>query len=628
MKIRRISAAAATVAAGALVLSACQTPAPEDNDAGIDQSTAVTVGWNQSYYEYNTDSATGNATANSIVNYMMNAGFNYYDGDLNLVQDTSFGSYEKLSDDPLTVKYTINDDQQWSDGTPVTAADVVLGWGALSGNFNTDEYELNDEGVPVDDEGEPIPEEQLANSVFFNFTSPSVGLIEDFPEISEDGQSVTFTYTKPYADWEVNLGVGVPAHVVAMHALGIDDPTEATQALLDAFENNDVEKLAPISDFWNTGFQFGDTLPDDESLYLSSGAYLLTDFVRDQYVTLKANPDYSGEHAAQIETVTIRYNEDPMAQVQALDNGELDLISPQASADTLTALEELGDGFDVITGIEGTYEHIDLMFDNGGPFDPATYGGDEDTALAVRQAFLKLIPRQEIVDRIISPLNPDAEVRESYTQIPDSPGYGPVTEANGMAETYPLEVDVEGATQLLEDAGVDTPVEVRFLTAADNVRRQDALVLVKNSVEQDDLFTIDDKSSGDWGSELSDSSIYDASMFGWQSTSTAVTESAANFRTGGGNNFGGFSNDRVDELYNELQVETDPDRQIEILSEVESILVEQGFGVTIFQFPSVTGYNTELQGVDPITINPTIFWNFWEWSTTLTEDEGGESSDA
>lgn len=628
MKIRRISAAAATVAAGALVLSACQTPAPEETDAGIDQSTAVTVGWNQSYYEYNTDSATGNATANSIVNYMMNAGFNYYDGDLNLVQDSSFGSYEKLSDDPLTVKYTINDDQQWSDGTPVTAADVVLYWGAMSGNFNTDEYELDDEGTPIDEDGEPIPEDELANSVFFNFTSPSVGLVEEFPEISEDGQSVTFTYTEPFADWEVNLGVGVPAHVVAMHALGIDDPTEATQALLDAFENNDAEKLAPISDFWNTGFQFGDTLPDDESLYLSNGAYLLTDFVRDQYVTLKANPDYSGEHAAQIETVTIRYNEDPMAQVQALDNGELDLVSPQASADTLTALEELGDGFDVITGIEGTYEHIDLMFDNGGPFDPATYGGDEDTALAVRQAFLKLIPRQEIVERIISPLNPDAEVRNSYTQIPDAPGYGPITEVNGMEETYPLEVDVEGAKQLLEDAGVDTPIEVRFLTAADNVRRQDALVLVQNSVEQDDLFTIDDKSSGDWGSELSDSSIYDASMFGWQSTSTAVTESAANFRTGGGNNFGDFSNDRVDELYNELQTETDEDRQIEILGEVESILVENGFGLTIFQFPSVTGYNTELQGVDPITINPTIFWNFWEWSTTLTEDEGGDSSDA
>ena len=201
MKIRRISAAAATVAAGALVLSACQTPGDDEGDAGIDQSTAVTVGWNQSYYEYNDDSATGNATANANINYMLNAGFNYYDADLNLVQDTSFGSYEKISDDPLTVEYTINDDQQWSDGTPVTAADLVMYWGAVSGNFNTEEFETDAEGTPIDENGDPVPEDVLANNVFFNATVDTVGLIEEMPETSEDGQTVTFTYTEAFADW-------------------------------------------------------------------------------------------------------------------------------------------------------------------------------------------------------------------------------------------------------------------------------------------------------------------------------------------------------------------------------------------------------------------------------------------
>ena len=586
------------------------------------------MGWNQSYYEYNDDSATGNATANAIINYMLRADFNYYDADLNLVQDTSFGSYEKLSDDPLTVEYTINDDQKWSDGTPVTAADLLLTWGAVSGNFNTQEYETDAEGTPIDDDGDPIPEDELGNNVFFNGTVDTVALIEEMPEISEDGQTITFTYTEPFADWEVNLDIGVPAHVVAMHALGIEDPTEAKQALIDAFANNDAEALAPISEFWNTGFQFGDTLPDDESLYLSSGAYLLDDFVRDQYVTLKANPEYAGEHAAQIETVTVRYNEDPMAQVQALENGELDLISPQASADTLTALEELGDGFEVITGIEPTYEHVDLVFTNGGPFDPETYDGDEDTARAVREAFLKLLPRQEIIDRIISPLNPEAEVRDSYTQVPGAPGYDPIVAVNGMAETYPADGDPEGAAQLLEDAGVETPIDVRLLTAADNVRRQDQLTLITQAMSDSGLFEIVDVSSGDWGSELDDNSLYDASMFGWQSTSTAVTAPDANFRTGSINNMGDFSNDQVNELFNQLRTETDEDRQIEILGDVETILVEEGFGTTLYQHPQVTGYNAELQGVDPITLSPTIFWNFWEWSTTLTDEDGGEESDA
>ena len=49
-------------------------------------------------------------------------------------------------------------------------------------------------------------------------------------------------------------------------------------------------------------------------------------------------------------------------------------------------------------GVQASHEHVDLTVNNGGPFDPATYGGDEAKALAVRQAFLKTIPRQEIVD--------------------------------------------------------------------------------------------------------------------------------------------------------------------------------------------------------------------------------------
>lgn len=618
MRITRRSAVTAVVASSALVLAACSAAGDGDDNAGINTGTSVNVAWNQPFYSYNRNSTTGNAAANNVVLYLMNSQFNYYDADLNLVKDESFAEYEAVSEDPLRIKYTFADTAEWSDGVPVGPADLMLEWAAQSGTFNNVEAELDPET------GEITNQDELDAGIYFDAANPAVALITETPEI--DGRSITLEYSKPYADWEVAIQVNLPAHAVGQRALGIDDPEEAAQAVVDAIVDNDSAALSEIARVWSNDFNYT-SFPEDENLRLSSGAYVMTAFEQDQFMTLKANENYKGTQPASIETVTIRWNGDPMGQVQALENGEVDLIGPQSTADVLDALERI-DGLEVRTGEEGTYEHVDLQFTNGGPFDPATYGGDEDTALAVRQAFLKLIPRQEIVDRIITPLNPDAEVRESFTQIPGSPGYGPVTEANGMQEMYPLEVDVEGAQQLLEDAGVETPVEVRFLTAASNVRRQDELTLIKNSVQQNDLFKIDDKSSDDWGSQLSDSSIYDASMFGWQSTSTAVTESDANFRTGGGNNFGGFSNDEVDALFDQLQVETDPDKQIEILSQVEQILVEQGFGVTIFQFPAVAGYNTELQGVDPISLSPTIFWNFWEWSTTLTDGEGGESSDA
>lgn len=621
--MRRLSAAAAIAAAGALALSACSTPDTGGNGDATGDATgtatgdtgtpsAVSIGWNQTFYEYNSDSATGNATANNNVLYFMKSGFNYYDGDLNLVQDESFGTYEKTSDDPLTVTYTINEGVNWSDGTPVTAADVLLAWGALSGNFNTVEAEVDPET------GEVTNQEAVDEGVYFNFTSDSVGLIEEFPEISEDGKSITVVYSKPFGDWEVNLGIGVPAHVVAMHALEMDDAAEATQALVDAFENNDAEALRPISQFWNTGFAFGDTLPEDESLYLSNGPYLMVDYVKDQYVTLEKNPDYTGDMVPSIDQVTFRYNEDPMAMVQALANGEVNLISPQSTADVLAAVEGLGEGFDFVTAEEATYEHVDLAVANGGPFDPATYDGDAEKAKLVRQAFLHLIPRNEIVEKLIVPLNPNAIVRNSYTAITGSPMYDAIVAANGMADAY-AEVDVEAATALIEQAGVETPIDVRMLFGKSNVRRQNEFTLIKDSADSSGLFNMVDASSDEWGTLLSDTSVYDAALFGWQSTSTAVTESDANFRTGGGNNFYGYSNPEVDALYDELQVSTDSAEQQSILEQIEKLLMDDAFGLTIFQFPSVSAWSSNLTGVDPISIAPTILWNFWEWDVTTAE---------
>ncbi|GAB2992246.1 ABC transporter family substrate-binding protein [Actinotalea caeni] len=629
MKIRRLTAFVAGAAAAALAVSAC-TPPDEGgdtgtggDDSGIQTDTAVTVGWNQPFYEYNTSSATGNATANANILYLIQESFNYYDPELNLVQNEDFGTYEVINEDPLTVEYTFADDNKWSDGTPVDAVDLLLQWGATSGHFNT----IGDEEIEYDDEGNVTNQDEVDSNVYFNGTSATVGYIGDV-ELSEDNKTLTATYDVNYADWEVNLtGAAVPAHVVAMHALDIEDPAEAKQAVKDAFENEDTEALAAISKFWNEGFAFGDSLPEDKSLYLSNGAYELVEMVAGQYVTLQAREDFTGSHAASVERITVRYNEDPMQQVLALENGEIDVMAPQATADLVEALNGLGDGYTVLTGIDGTYEHVDLQFTNGGPFDPETYGGDEETALKVRQAFLKLIPRQEIVDKLIKPLNPEAEVRQSYNVVPGSPMYDGVVAANGQAEAFPLENDVAGAEALMEEAGVETPVDVRILFGASNARRQQQYAIMAEAFNQSGLFNLVDASSDDWGSMLdSATDQYDAALFGWQSTSTAVTAGNANYGTGQINNFYGYSNPEVDELQDQLSVETDPAEQERLLGEIEAHLVNDAFGVTIFQFPSVTAYRNTVTGIDPITISPTVFYGFWNWGTTgdTAEDPGEE----
>lgn len=609
MRITRKSAAVALLAASALALTACSSSdtsgeEPADGgDAGLDTATAVNIAWNQPFYSYNQNSITGNATANSVITYLMKSGFNYYDKDLNLVPDESFGTYEKTSDDPLTVEYTFADTAKWSDGVAVTPADFLLEWAAQSGTFNNVEAEY-------DDEGNITNQDALDAGIYFDAASPCAALI-DTPEV--DGSTITFTYSKPFADWETCMTAPtLPSHIVGERALGTAAGDESATAVQDAILNGDTASLSKIASVWSTDFNYTE-LPDDAGLYLSDGAYVMTEFVADQYMTLEANEAYEGDLKAAIPTVTVRWNGDPMGQVQALQNGEVDLISPQATADVLDALNAI-DGLTVETGDEGTYEHIDLQFANGGPFDPATYGGDAEKAKAVRQAFLKVIPRQQIIDNLIKPLNPNAELRNSYTVVPGSPAYDDVVAGNGQADQYG-EVDVEGAKALLAQAGVAGPVQVRLLFDPNNTRRNNEYELIAASATEAGFEVVPYQVQSDWGTDLSNATnFYDAALFGWQSQSTAVTESDANYRTGATNNFYGYSNPAVDALFDELQVTTDEARQAEILTEVEKNLVDDAFGITIFQFPGVTAYNESvITNIQKISISPTIFAGFWQW---------------
>lgn len=605
MRISRIGAAgAATIAASALVLSACAAP---QQGSEVVEGSSITVAWNQPFYSYNSNTSFGNATANANIVYMTSGAFNYYDNTPELQKDESFGTYEVVSEDPLVVEYTIADGVQWSDEVPVDEADMLLAWAANSGVLNTPEF---DPSEFTDPETGEFTDDYPTDVVYFDGALGS-GLenVTQTPEI-EDG-TITLEYDNVFVDWELVFGVGLPAHVVAQRALGIEDPQEAKDALVEAIQNNDQEALASISSVWNSDWNFTEMpAEEDANLLVVNGPYQITDFVADQYITLEANPNYVGQNTPQVEEITVRFITDPLAAVQALANGEVDVISPQATADVADALAEL-EGITVLNGVEGTYEHIDLQFDQSksGTFnDPL-----------VREAFLKTIPRQQIVDTLIKPLNPEAEVRNSQLFVPGAEGYDETVENNGMAEQFG-EVDIEGAQALLAEAGVTNP-EVCILYATNNPRRVNEFALIQESANQAG-FNVTDCGSDQWGGLLGTPGAYDAVFFGWQSTSLGVTNSSATFRTGGINNLNFYSNPEVDALLEELDTALDPERQIEIQLEIDKLLMDDYYGLTIFQFPGITAYSDRVEGVSPGPLSPTIFWNIWDWTPTDAAVEG------
>ncbi|MDR1393868.1 MAG: ABC transporter family substrate-binding protein [Bifidobacteriaceae bacterium] len=599
---------AAATAALALALAGCGGPETDDSGGSTDNPTTtgggtVTVGWNQPLFSMNYMSTNGHASANYVITYQTRANWAYYDPDLNFVKNEAFGEMRVDSEDPLTVTQTINPDAKWSDGAPLSAVDMLLEWAARSGVFN----DAGEEDIQYGEDGSIT--EVTEGKVYFDAGDPAVAIIQDTPKISDDGKAITFVYSKPFPDWQYNFtDYAVPSHVVGKRALGITDPVEAQNAVAKAINDKDTAALAKIASVWSFDFDLT-SMPegDDLELIISCGPMVISDYVEGQYVTLKKNPDFTWGTPAKVDEIIVRYSEDPMAQVQALQNGDLDIIQPQVTADVLSAVQGL-EGVNVESGYEGTYEHVDLTYDNGGPFDPATYGGDADKARKVRVAFLKTIPRLKIVDTIIKPTQPNAAPRDSYNLVPGSPTYDATVAANGF-DAY-KDVDIEGAKALLAEAGAVNP-QVRIMYGASNARRVQEFQLMHESATEAG-FEVIDAGSDQWGSKLGDNT-YDASLFGWQSTSTAVFEPAANFVSDGQNNFGHLNNARIDELYDELETATDPVRQQEINTEVETILLEDGFGITIFQFPSVLAWRDTVKNVSMTPISGTMFWNFWDW---------------
>lgn len=606
MKTKRILASVALIATSALALAGCALPYQSQVISG----TSITVAWNDIASEFNSSSASGNNVANAISTYIAGSGFNYYDSTPALQKQTEFGSYEKTSDDPLTVKYTVNNGVTWSDGVAVDGADMLLAWVAGYGYFK------NDDG-----------------SYLFQHAAPRDDLASTLPTI--DGNSMTYSYDKAFVDWEINFGIGVSAHGTVMMAYPeITDPAEAKTKFIEAVQNGDTAWLAPVAAAWNTGYQVTDATAEEtdpttgslKNVFLSNGAYRVEEVVADDHVTLVANELFKWGPSPKYERITIREIADPTAAVQAVDNGDVQVASGQPTADLLALVQGLTNG-DYVGGDEAAYEHVDLTFDNGGPFDPATYDGDEAKALAVRQAFLLTIPRDQILETIIKPLNPAAVLRNSLTQIPGSANYDAIVAANG-SDFYggTDEERVAKAQSILEEAGVKTPIDVKFWYPTGNVRRQQELELITaNSLKAG--FNVVDTSEPNW--EFTDPSLYpinphDAVIFAWSSTSLAITGNDQMFGVDSeGNpkpsNFQHYTNQTVTDNLAALETELDPAKQVELQTTIESALWGDAASLPIFQFPGLTWWDKGTTGVVPNPLSPNYFWNFWEWAPAAAE---------
>lgn len=594
MRFGRTSKALGVAAVAALALSACAantgTETPEESAEGEATGGNIRVVEVNAFSSFNSNSSEGNVDINGKIAYATHSGFVYINNDLEVEKNEDFGTMEVLSEDPLSVKYTVNEGVNWSDGEPVDGGDLLLSWAIGSGYFND---------ATTDDAGEIV-----SGATYFDYAGDTGGLaLTELPEIGDDGRSITLNYSEPFADYEVAFGlmteggISTPAHVLAEKG-GLADE-DALIELIETEPKGDPEspverpEVQALADFWNTGFDTK-SLPTDESLFLSNGPFIASAITPDQSMTLTRNEDYSWGPEAKVDEITVRYIGEAPAQVQALQNGEVDIIAPQASADTVEQLEGL-EGVTVEQGNQLSYDHLDLNF--SGVFE------DE----AVREAFMKTVPRQQIVETIVKKINPDAQPLDSQLFLTDQAPYEESSSNNG-SEAY-AEVDIEGAKELLDGA---TP-EVRIMYNRDNPNRLNSYTLIAESAAQAGFKIVDGGlGSSDWGAALGNGT-YDATIFGWINSGVGVSGVPQIFKSGNGSNFNGFSSPEADELMDELIVTTDPDEQDALQVQIDKLIWDSKYGLPLFQVPGVDAYSDNVTGIEYMPNQTGVWWNFWDW---------------
>lgn len=620
MKYTKLSAAAALAAGSALILSACapgggddadntassgnggasgsasqggEAGAPEvtEGDQGQkltapvdgpgmadlgdvetqDGSIAYSVGADD-FLSYNGLQSNTYTTYNSAVVDRMFSSFWYFGTDGSIIPNKDFGTYEKTSDDPLTVKYTISDDAKWSDGTPVTAGDFIVHWAA------------NNETVKA--EGSETP---LFDSISFEQGK----YIPEAPEGEADGKEFTVTYPEPYADWEILINTALPAHIVAKEA-GM-----SFEELVTAAKEKDVEALTPAAEFWNDGWDFSPGELPDASLVPSMGPYKFKDggWQAGQSITLEANPEYWGTPAATKELV-LRFA-DPKTHVQALQNGDLDVIEPQATVDTLQQLEGLGDDVNVQTGDQLTWEHVDFNRGEGSVFADSP---------ELREAFALCLPRQQIVDNLIKPIYADAQVMNAREVFPFQENYQEVVDA-----AFPEEMDqpnIEKAKELVEKSGVSKPT-VRLGYQAGNQRRTETVALIKSSCDQAG-FDVQDANSPVFFKEVMPAGDYDAALFAWAGSGQKA--SGANiYQSDGAQNQQSYSNPEVDAAWDKLATSLDEDEQLEQVKIIEKLLWEDFQAIPLYAHPGLVGHKADVANVRDTAAQSGALWNVEQW---------------
>lgn len=334
--------------------------------------------------------------------------------------------------------------------------------------------------------------------------------------------------------------------------------------------------------------------PDEELGVSCTGPYVATSFTAMTDVKMRANENYWGG-APKADTVELKIIDDQDALDMALANGEIDLIAQETANGASKFTDTSKYTTDTVTTTRANFLSFNLK----------TEGLDD---LAVRQAINYCIDREGYADVVYQGF-----ATPCYGIYPGNLAFGGTDGLNLTVDSY----DADKAKEILADAGYqDTDgdgildkdgVNLSFkvltysyndncIQLADMLQAELSQIGIELSIETQDVLD-DPLASGD----------FDLAILNYAMAPIGTPSYFINmlFTTGASNNYGGYSNEKVDALAAEIGTTSDNDKVVSLTRELEQQVLDDMPFAFVADQQLIFVYSNKVKGVQ---INPTEYY--------------------
>ena len=402
-------------------------------------------------------------------------------------------------------------------------------------------------------------------------------LISDYEVVDE--KTVTFNFSEPYAAWQLLFSAILPGHVL---------------------EGEDFTTV------------MNDTLPE-----VSGGPYMFDSWDKGTQIRLVRNENY-WDGDVMLDELIFRYVPDTTTLTQQMVGGELDVYDPQPQIELIETLDGASDQLTYEVGLGPVWEHID--------FNTLVPGLDKDY---VRQAIALGINREQIVDTLVRPVDPEAQVLNNPFWMTNQEFYEP---SYGM-----WDYDPDAAIALLEESGCTRGdgdifecegdrLAFRISTTGGNERRELTQQLIQADLAAVGIeITIENDEGAAFFERLNTPDNcggvcdYDIGLFAW--VGSPDPSGNANIYGCDGDaprpqNWTVWCSDEITSLMDEANSTVDPQANADLWNQAAEVFAQGAPVVPLFQQPQLVAFENGVTGPQLNPTNQTNLWNAGTWART------------